>query len=144
MKLAGLTYEAIAQELGISRSTAFDAVDRAMKSVPYGDADSLRKIELAHLEKAQAKAFQILEAKHIAISASGKPVYDNGEPVEDDSVSLKAIDSIINIQTRRAKLLGLDAPTRVQAMVGIITLDDQKADILNLFDRLKARELVEG
>ena len=50
----------------------------------------------------------------------------------------------MKVQGRRAKLLGLDAPTRVQAMIGIITLDEQKSDITNLFERLKPRELVEG
>jgi hypothetical protein len=150
MKLSGLTYEQIADDLGISRTTAFEAVERAMKAVPFEEADTLRKIELAHLDKAQSKALEILEKQHVAISASGKVVYTQakdgkpGEPVLDDSVALKAVDSLVKVQGRRAKLLGLDAPTRVQAMIAIITLDDQKADITNLFERLKPRELVEG
>ena len=144
MKLSGLTYEQIADDLGISRTTAFEAVERAMKAVPFEEADTLRKIELAHLDKAQSKALEILDKQHVAISASGKVVYNDGEPVLDDSVALKAVDSLVKVQGRRAKLLGLDAPTRVQAMIAIITLDDQKADITNLFERLKPRELVEG
>jgi hypothetical protein len=87
---------------------------------------------------------EILDKQHVAISASGKVVYNDGEPVLDDSVALKAVDSLVKVQGRRAKLLGLDAPTRVQAMIGIITLDEQKSDITNLFERLKPRELVEG
>ena len=138
MKLAGHTYETIASDLGIGLTTAYEAVERAMKAIPFEDADSLRKIELAHLEKAQAKALKILEARHVAISVKGDVVVDeNGEAVLDDTVALKAIDSLVKVQTRRAKLLGLDAPTRVQALIGIITLDEQKQDIENLFSRLE-------
>ena len=144
MRLRGIDCQTIAETLGIALSTVYVAVDSAMKEVPFADADSLRKIELAHLDKAQSKAFEILEKQHVAISAGGKVVYNDGEPVLDDSVALKAVDSLVKVQGRRAKLLGLDAPTRVQAMIAIITLDDQKADIINLFERLKPRELVEG
>ena len=145
MKLAGLTYETIANELSIPYTTAYEAVERAMKAVPFEDADSLRKIELAHLEKAQARAISILEARHLALSLKGEIVMgENGEYVTDDSVALKAIDSLVKVQTRRAKLLGLDAPTRVQALIGIITLDERKADIENLFERLKEREITQA
>ena len=144
MRLRGIDCQTIAETLGIALSTVYVAVDSAMKEVPFADADSLRKIELAHLDKAQSKALEILEKQHVAISAGGKVVYNDGEPVLDDSVALKAVDSLVKVQGRRAKLLGLDAPTRVQAMIAIITLDDQKADIINLFERLKPRELVEG
>lgn len=145
LKLAGLTYEAIASEYGICLSAAYEGVGRAMKAVPFEDADSLRKIELAHLEKAQSKALSILEARHLLADIKGHIIYDeDGNVATDDTVALKAIDSLVKVQTRRAKLLGLDAPTRVQAMIGIITLDEQKSDITNLFERLKPRELVEG
>jgi hypothetical protein len=144
MRLRGIDCQTIAETLGIALSTVYVAVDSAMKEVPFADADSLRKIELAHLDKAQSKALEILDKQHVAISASGKVVYNDGEPVLDDSVALKAVDSLVKVQGRRAKLLGLDAPTRVQAMIGIITLDEQKSDITNLFERLKPRELVEG
>jgi hypothetical protein len=145
MRLRGIDCQTIAETLGIALSTVYVAVDSAMKEVPFADADSLRKIELAHLDKAQSKALEILDKQHVAISASGKVVYtESGEPVLDDSVALKAVDSLVKVQGRRAKLLGLDAPTRVQAMIGIITLDEQKLDITNLFERLKPRELVEG
>ena len=144
MRLRGIDCQTIAETLGIALATVYVAVDSAMKEVPFADADSLRKIELAHLDKAQSKALEILEKRHVAISTGGKVVYNDGEPVLDDSVALKAVDSLVKVQGRRAKLLGLDAPTRVQAMIAIITLDDQKADIINLFERLKPRELVEG
>ena len=113
-----------------------------MKAVPFPEADTLRKIELTHLDKAQSKALSILDARHLAISVKGDTVVDkDGNEVTDDTVALKAIDSLVKVQTRRAKLLGLDAPTRVQALIGIITLDERKADIENLFERLKEREM---
>lgn len=144
LKLAGLTYDAIAQELDISLTTAYEAVERAMKAIPFEDADSLRKIELAHLDKAQAKTLKILDARHVAISASGKVAYtDSGEEVLDDTVALKAVDSLVKVQTRRAKLLGLDAPTKSVALVAVLTLDEMKQDITGLFERLKPREIMQ-
>lgn len=145
MKRRGSTYQVIADTLGIALSTAYAAVESAMAEIPFEDADTLRKIEMAHLDKAQEKTLEILDSRHVAISASGKVVYsETGDEVLDDSVSLKAAETLVKIQTRRAKLLGLDAPTRTVALVGIITLEDQKSDINNLFERLKDRELVEG
>ena len=145
LKLAGLTYESIAQEFGISLSGAYQGVERAMKAVPFPEADTLRKIELTHLDKAQSKALAILEARHLMADIKGKVIYDDeGNVALDDTVALKAIDSLVKVQTRRAKLLGLDAPTRVQALIGIITLDERKADIENLFERLKEREITQA
>ena len=144
-KLAGFTYESIADEFGVALTTAYEAVERAMKAVPFPEADTLRKIELTHLDKAQSKALSILDARHLAISVKGDTVVDkDGNEVTDDTVALKAIDSLVKVQTRRAKLLGLDAPTRVQALIGIITLDERKADIENLFERLKEREITQA
>lgn len=137
MKRRGCSYQVIADSLGIALSTAYAAVEAAMREIPFEDADTLRKIELAHLEKAQEKALEILDARHIAISASGKPVYDNGLPVLDDSVALKAIDSIVKIQGRRSKLLGLDAPTQIQAVVGVQVTG---LDIFNILLDVQAHE----
>jgi hypothetical protein len=145
MKLNGWTYPMIAEELGIALSTTHEAVERAMKAVPFDDADTLRKIELAHLDKAQHKALEVLAARHLTVSVKGDVALDaDGNPVLDDTVALKAIDSLVKVQTRRAKLLGLDAPTRSVALVGIVTLDEMKSDVENLFERLKERELVQG
>ena len=139
LKLAGLTYDAIAQEFGISLSAAYEGVGRAMKAVPFEDADSLRKIELAHLEKAQAKALDILDKRHVALSVKGDIAIDptTGEVVLDDTVALKAVETLVKVQTRRAKLLGLDAPTRSLNLVGVVTLDEMKQDIEGLFTRLQ-------
>jgi hypothetical protein len=145
MKRKGLSYQVIADTLGIALSTAYVAVENAMKEIPFEDADTLRKVELAHLERAQERVLEILDARHVAVSASGKVVYtETGGPVLDDTVALKAVETLTKVQARRAKLLGLDAPTRSVALVGVVSLDEMKSDIDNLFERLKARELVEG
>lgn len=145
MKRRGLPYQVIADTLGIALSTAYGAVESAMKEIPFEDADTLRKIELAHLEIAQAKALEILEVRHVLADIKGKLIYDeDGNVATDDTVALKAIDSLTKIQTRRSKLLGLDAPLKSMSLVAVVTLDEMKQDIDGLFDRLKDRELVEG
>lgn len=114
LKLNGLTYDSIAEEFGISLTAAYEGVGRAMRAVPFEDSDNLRKIELAHLEKAQSKALAILESRHLLLSLKGEVVQDDdGNYVTDDTVALKAIDSLVKVQTRRARLLGLDKPIEV-------------------------------
>lgn len=138
MKRAGNTYQVIADCLGIAISTAYAAVEAAMKEVPFEDADTLRKIELAHLEKAQEKAFEILDARHFLASLKGELMTDeDGNYVTDDTVALKAIDSLMKIQARRARLLGLDAPTQIQAVVGVQVTG---LDIFNILLDVQAHE----
>jgi hypothetical protein len=51
---------------------------------------------------------------------------EDGEPVLDDAPVLAAIDRLLRIQERRARLLGLDAPTRSRIEV----VDDDVARML--------------
>jgi hypothetical protein len=115
LKLNGLTYQSIANDFGISLSAVYEGVERAMQSVPYEDADSLRKIELAHLDKAQSKALKVMDSAHYLTDIEGHLIEDaDGDYVPDDSVALKAIDSLVKVQARRARLLGLDQPIKVE------------------------------
>ena len=66
--------------------------------------------------------------EHVAFGASGKVVTLDGVPVEDDSPVMKAIDGLLKVADRRAKLLGLNAPTKHE----VITLDSVQAEIRRL------------
>ena len=114
MRARGMTYEQIAQAMGIkSRQGAWEMVHRALSEVPKESTERLLALELAKLDHMERQVHAVLARKHLQIAASGRVVLFNGEPVEDDEVAMKAVDRLLKISQRRARLLGLEAPTRV-------------------------------
>lgn len=91
LRRAGLTFDVIAQEVGYSNASgAYHAFTRAMKrTLQQAGADELRELELDRLDRLQRFAW---------------PQATQG--------NLRAIDSILRIMARRARLLGLDAPIK--------------------------------
>ena len=94
MRKAGKGFVEIAQVLGYGGpSGAYNAVTTALRKTLQEPADELRQMELARLDALQAA----LWPKAIA-----------GE--------WAAADRVLSIMERRAKLLGLDAPTRADVV----------------------------
>ncbi|PBI92233.1 hypothetical protein BKP43_21710 [Variovorax boronicumulans] len=88
----GLTYGEIAERLGMrSSQTAWSAVESALKRTLQEPADDVRNLELGRLD------------------AMFLPVYINA--CRGD---LAAVNAALNIMTRRARLLGLDAPIKTE------------------------------
>lgn len=97
MRLSRATYNDIAQALGYAhRSAARKAVEREIAKVPREKATELLKQELETLDLLQAKIMP-------AILAPG--TYENGKP---KGPSLFALDRVLGIMDRRAKLMNLD------------------------------------
>ncbi|WP_377271914.1 helix-turn-helix domain-containing protein [Peterkaempfera sp. SMS 1(5)a] len=108
----GLTYDQIAEHLGISKSAAFETVQQGLADTVAEPAAAARKLELDRLDVLYQAAMRVLEAQHLTVS-HGKVVQHDGAPLEDDGPVLNAIDRLVRISERRARLLGLDAPNRV-------------------------------
>ena len=90
LRKAGKTFDQIAGALGYSeRGGAAKAVSRALAATVQEPADELRRLELARLDA----LFEVMWS----LAMHG---------------NLGAVDRCLAIQTRRAKLLGLDAPPR--------------------------------
>lgn len=139
LRTRGLTYDEIGLELGITKSTAQKACQRALADIVREPAEDLLKIELQRLDlqlvrlhQLETAARTVLEARHITVN-NGKVIYNPGteEPMEDDGPVLAAIDRLIKIEAarnqnseRRAKLLGLDAALKVEATVYEVTQQD--------------------
>jgi hypothetical protein len=90
-------------------------------------AEELRQLELMQLDELARAARAVLERKHLMVSHGkivrlGQPFVNDdgnaevddgrGEPLKDDAPVLAAIDRLLKIQERRAKLLGLDIPVK--------------------------------
>lgn len=134
LRVAGATYDQIAAQLGYTdRSLARRACERALLAVVAEPAEVLRTLELARLDAALIKAFKILHGQHVVVS-NGRVVLDpgTGQPLVDSAPVLGAIDRILKIGERRAKLLGLDEPVRAQ----VISLGQIEAEIASLAGQL--------
>ena len=140
----GYRYDEIAKELGFSdRGAAHRAVERALILTRQEAADDVRKIHLARLQEMYRTAREIMLKNHIAVQ-NGKVVYLDAidgtrTPVADDLPKLAAIDRMLRVLEREAKLLGLDAAKQVE----IITLDAVQAEIREIEARMAARESAE-
>lgn len=139
MKARGATYQQISDTLGYgSRSNAHRAVKAALAAIPVESGEELRRLQLDTLEYLAGHAARVLERQHLTITQSGRIVTDEetGERVLDDGPILAAIDRILRIQDRKAKLMGLDAPVKTE----VITLDYLNARLEELTAELAAED----
>ncbi|MET9222324.1 hypothetical protein ABZX65_26660 [Streptomyces sp. NPDC003300] len=133
-RLEGRLFEDIWEELGYSsRSAATKDFCRAFEirlTEQRTSVEVYREVELTRLDQLTLEAINVLRTQHYAITPSGKigrhP--DTEEVLIDDGPTLAAIDRLLKIQDRRAKLLGLDKPLKVQ----MLTMDQVDAEIERL------------
>jgi len=98
LRIAGGTYRQIAQELGVSHTVIFENVLWALeeRAEERGKlSDQLVQMELERLEK---------------MTLSLWPRVRNGDE--------KAINTLVRVMDRRAKLLGLDKPVKTDLTTG--------------------------
>lgn len=140
MRLAGVDWQTIADRLGYdSRGTACKDVSRALEAHVAEQRTSLevyRETELMRLDQLTVEVVRVLKGRHYITTQSGRVVDDpqTGSPLVDDTPVLHAVDRLLKIQDRRAKLLGLDAPQKVE----VLTLDAIDAQIADLNAQLAA------
>jgi len=111
LRLAGVSYEQIAEQLGYSSHTgAWQAVNRALKRTIQEPSDAVREVEVKRLD-----------AVLVAIWSQVK------------QGNLSAVDRYIKVAQRRADLLGLDAPKRTDVTSGneALTFIIQRKDANN-------------
>jgi hypothetical protein len=129
-RLAGRAYDDIYEELGYSSAHAASRdFSRALESNIAEQRTSMevyREAELMKLDDLTTKAMNVLLTRHFVTTQAGKIVEhpETGQPLLDDGPVLHAIDRLLKIGDRRAKLLGLDAPQRLEVL-SIDAIDDQ-------------------
>ncbi len=102
LRVAGMTYAQIAERLGVTTAGAYKMVKRVLERTRKETdeaADELRRLEVERLDALLLTLWK---------SAT--------------SGNLGAVDRVLRVMERRARLLGLDAPTRQDITSGGETL----------------------
>lgn len=137
LRMRGLTFAQIADELGyVDHTGARRAVHRALKAIVAEPAEDLRQMELVRLDAMWQACLAVLEARHFTIS-NGRLIRIGEHPIEDDAPVLAAVDRMLKIQDRRAKLLGLDAPVKTNVTI-TTEIDAQIQELAAQFERQRA------
>jgi hypothetical protein len=118
LRRGGLTWDLIAERVGYAfPSAAHAAYQRAAQRVVAEDIEAIRQVETERLDLAQSAIW--------------------GKVLQGDNPS---ITNLLRIMERRAKLLGLDQPTRIQAEVVTYdadSIDARLADIISAVNRTR-------
>lgn len=109
----GRTFREIAAELGVSVALVHSDFKAAIAQIPVKSVETYREHQLQHLATERAIVEDVLARNHVTIS-DGRVVYDEDGVVIDDGPVLQAVDRLLKIHDREAKLLGLDARPEVQ------------------------------
>ena len=116
LRSKGFTYQKVAETLGISKTAAYHRVQNALAAIPKEAVEEYRKLETERLDTMLERVME-------------KVTHDDGK-----SGFLFAVDRALAIMDRRAKLLGLDSPTKHE----VITLGAVEAEIQRLEAKLGA------
>ena len=107
LRTAGLTLDEIARRCDYAnRSGAFHAIRRELDRIPVEDAEQLRKIEHLRIEQLYALVFPLV-AGGVTLSEEDDDD-DDDEPKKKNKVNLFAVDRLIMLMERHAKLMNLD------------------------------------
>lgn len=133
LRRAGLSYATIARRIGLSKSRAHALVQLGLQEARAqnaASAEELRVEELSRLDGMLAKVY---------------PKAAKGD--------LQAVDRVLKIGERRAKLLGLEAPVRIEAtgrdgapmeVSSSVRFDPSKLSMATLRELLDARSKPDG
>jgi hypothetical protein len=125
MRQEGHSFAYMAQTFGYSETYMRKLFDQGLKKIIAPEADKVRVQEAERLDYLHDKAMRLFEKEYLMVS-SGKVVSytrevegEDGELdvekvlLKDVAPKLQAMDRILKIMERRAKLLGLDMPTKI-------------------------------
>ncbi len=126
----GMTYQQIADEMGCSPSTAHYRVRKGLRLAAFEPAAQVRELELQRLDHLMTIALAAA-AENVPLMAGSNRVTDSSRvQVRDWRPNLLAVESLIHIQERRAKLLGLDLPVRVEVVAPADVVEGVGPDVI--------------
>lgn len=119
----GATYAELQEKYGISSARVGQIIASERAKIPLRDRQAIVQDMTAQLDAMRVKAEAIVHAPPVvALTSKGDIVPSFGEngrpdysrPAQDHSASLAAMDTVVRIQARESRLLGLDQPTQAK------------------------------
>jgi hypothetical protein len=140
LRKAGHTLEQIAAACGYAnRSSAFQAIKRELDRIPVESAKELRTVEFLRLEHLSAL---VLPAVVIGDTSDEETKDESDEDEKPKKkkrkVDLFAVDRLIAISERRAKLMGLDISPDNAVAANIIVVREMPPNYLGLPEQKEA------
>lgn len=118
----GLTQHEICKRFGVTQQTISHDLKRireAWRNSAIRDFDALRDEQLAKIDEAERRAWEVFERSCEDAVKTRREIDDKGEFGEGymervgQAGDLRALDTVLKCIERRCKLLGLDAPTKI-------------------------------
>ena len=112
---AGKTQDALAEEHGLSQAQVSRIIADVRATIPVTDLEQARQETLDVLAELQELAVDTARQAPAQAYSNGRPMTDDeGRPILDYGGRLHAIRTATQVTERRAKILGLDAPAKVE------------------------------
>lgn len=136
MKAQGHTLQEIADSLGLSGDPrkAARSIKRAAAVAYRWASDEQRLLEMESLDELEHMLWERLRGEQPPLAnARGVVLHpDTGDTLEDSRFALETHDRIMRVKERRAKLMGLDAPSKSE----VISIDKVDAEIKKLEEEI--------
>ncbi|MEU0943206.1 sigma factor-like helix-turn-helix DNA-binding protein [Streptomyces canus] len=100
LRRTGMSIDRIAEHTGLSHGTVHNRISRAVKDQVQPEAEEYRAMQEGRLDDALRIVYRVLF-----------------DPEADPDTRLRAVDRLVKIEERRARLLGLDAPVKSEATI---------------------------
>lgn len=126
----------IADEMGCSYFRVQKLLNKYTPKLTEKDANHHRDIEIGKLDLLEEKLWRMVDEEYYTVSHGRVVYFESGEPVMDIDPVLRVMDRILKVAERRAKLLGLDKPVRVEATVH--TMDSTDMELAEMIRRGRA------
>lgn len=127
-RVKGWSFPRCAMELGITQGYAYKLYKEAMRQIVQPGVAEVRELELTRLDAMTEECYNILNSelhlvnggkvvRDVMTDDEGKVILDDDQQpklirLRDHNIRLAAMDRLLKISERRARLLGLDAPTK--------------------------------
>jgi hypothetical protein len=133
------TYQQIADQLGYADHTgAMKAAKRGRDRAVREPHEDMVLMDLAELDEMAREAWRVLRNTHYVVDRGDVVLHpETGLPLVDDGPILDAIRRLLDVQQRRAKLVGLDAPAKAQVTHATADVD---AAVAELAEQLAAQD----
>lgn len=124
MRIAGASYQQIGAALHITDTSAHRHVQKALERIDSKTAELAEQVRAMELKRLDALMVGIWKE---AVGPDGTM----GDP--------KAVETVLKVMDRRARLLGLDAAQKSEVRIDELTDEQRAARVAALFDAARAR-----